>query len=85
MSHKTALNKDRRHSLIKSSKSSTRKKQILTDDANSDNYNIARAVRVIKNSIDFIGSTESRLSFQIGEDDFLHQIIDLKGTWFQPI
>ena len=85
MHHKTALNKDSDYSFINSSKSSKSKGQTLTKNTNSgnSNNNIDAAIRIIKNSIDSTGSIDSPLLFQIGEDDGLYQIIDLKGTCFQ--
>ena len=65
MSYKTALNKDSRHSFIKSSKEGTRKKQFLIKNANSgnSNNNIDAAIRIIKNFIDPTGSIDSPLLF----------------------
>jgi hypothetical protein len=80
MSHKPALNKGSRHSFIKSSKGGKRKTQVITNNSNSQ---INAAIRIIKNSIGSKGSINSPLVFQIGKDDCLYQIIDLKGTCFQ--
>ena len=80
--HKTALNRNNTHSLIKSSDNDKRKKQNPNGNASIGINNIDAAVRIIKNSIDHTGSIDSPLLFQIGEDGNLYQIIDLKGTWF---
>jgi hypothetical protein len=78
MHHKTASNKDSTHSFIKSSENS-RRTQVLT---NNSNCQIDMAIRIIKNSIGSKESIDSPLVFQIGKDDGLYQIINLKGTWF---
>lgn len=80
--HKTALNKDSRHSLIKSSDNDKRKKQIPNGNTSIGINKIDVVVRIIKNSIDHTGSIDSPLLFQISVDCSLYQIIDLKGTWF---
>jgi hypothetical protein len=52
--------------------------QSLTNYAKS--HNIDAAIRIIKSSI---GSTDdTQLFLQIGKDDCLYQVIDLKGTCF---
>jgi hypothetical protein len=80
--HKTALDRNSRHFLIKSSDNDKREKQILTGNANAGNNNIDAAIRIIKNSIHSTGRIDSPLLFQISGDGSLYQIIDLKGTWF---
>jgi hypothetical protein len=80
--HKTALNRNNTHFLIKSSDNNKRKKTNSNGNAGIDINNIDVAVRIIKNSIDHIGSIDSPLLFQICRDGSLYQIIDLKGTWF---
>lgn len=79
MHHRTALNKDSRYSLIKSSEEGTRKTHVFTNNSSSQ---LVVAIRIIKNSIGSKGSIDSPLVFLIGVDDGLYQVIDLKGTWF---
>jgi hypothetical protein len=83
MHHRTALNKDNTNFLIKSSDSDKRKNRIPIGNENAVIDNIDAAVEIIKNSIGSSGSIDSPLLFQIGEDDCLYHVIDLKGTGFQ--
>jgi hypothetical protein len=81
MHHSTALNKDSRHSFIKPPLASTSEAKVLVDNANS--RNVDTAIRIIKNSLASGGTIDYPLLFQIGEDDGLYQVMDLKETCFQ--